>query len=205
MKKAGELFNNDPFIGEDPFEMFGDNSFMMKDTKTKEKISHENKNKKDERDLLHGTLILTIEGSTCKVKEVKDFVSKEASKEYDKVNKAVSEEYYEMGDIYRRYAMRYENADHHLEDHDELFYMDFNFFSMSLANDGNWARVTSVHFVPASNIYGLVLKIEDKIRELKLHASIHYKVFDFSGGIASFYSEIVEGESLGHAEVYHDL
>lgn len=43
MKKAGELFNNDPFRGKDPFEMLGDNPFRMKDTKTKEKISILNK------------------------------------------------------------------------------------------------------------------------------------------------------------------
>lgn len=194
MEKADELFNNDPFGGEDPFEMFGDNPFEVEYPKAKEKISHENENKEDESDLLHGTLILTIEGSTCKVEEIEDFVSKE-----------VSQGYYEMGDIYRRYAMRHNNADQYLKAHDELFYMDFNFFSMSLSNDGNWAKVTSVHFVPASNIFGLVLKIGEKISELKLHASIHYKVFESSGLIASFYEEIVEGESLGGAEVCHDL
>lgn len=147
-----------------------------------------------ELDVIHGTLIITSEGPTNKNNELTHFLFKNT--EHNS---------YELGDIYRKYLMKNERADRDIEEHDEKFHFNFNFYSSDISFDKAWSKNVSIHFIPASEIYNFVSKVEKEIQRLNLSASINYKIFQSNGGISSYYSEIVEGEILNSAEIYHDL
>lgn len=193
MKIDENFFDEEaPFMkAEEILEISEDNNHLKSDNIIPKEKSP---NKKDESELLHGTLILTVEGFTSKVKEAKCFMNKET--------KFMS---YELGDVYRNYLINSEDADEDFEYHDENFYMNFNFYSSDILDNEVCSKFTSIHFIPMSEIDDFTNEVEKEIRRLKLSATINSKTFDSTGGINSYYNEIVKGKALGGCEVYHDI